>query len=94
MKAILIKAPITLRLEEDIGAFPLTKCPLKVGERHIYKWFFGSDPAYNVRRVKIPISRRNKDIYLQLLKDRIKKKKKNCDQGPGSGFVEVLEVSS
>lgn len=74
MKAILIKAPITLRLQGDIGMFPLTKSPLREGERHRLV-FLGSDLADYVRCVKTPISRRNKDIYLQLLKDGIFLKK-------------------
>lgn len=62
MTAIQIKAPITLRLQGDIGTFPLTKCLQKAEERH--RWgFLGSDSAHSARCVKISISRRNTDSY-------------------------------
>lgn len=62
MTAILIKAPITLRLQGDIWTFPLTKCPWKEEERQ--RWvFLGWDSAHSAKCVKISISRRNKDSY-------------------------------
>lgn len=83
MKAELIKAPIW-GLQGNIGILPLTKCPQKVEERHTWA-LLGSDPARYTKCVKIPVSRRNRHLFPQVLKDEIHNLWR-FNQGPQSGF--------